>query len=253
MMPRKEEIEDLFRLTPQEVAQITKKNLILLNSSQDFLKYAVSEIISEIQENNRDQKPTVICLPISNDALLSHLSKQLNQIQILLNRCWFVLPCEFINGENGEITRQVRSILIEKLELVRNFDSNHVLIPSKENIDYFDQEIVDLGGIDLFYGCVGDQGKIGLNIPEKGVASSQSRIIHNRDASADGQEGIYVLGMQSILKSRKLRLFIFHDETPSYARKLLRISLLAIPGDDYPVTHIRECDYQILSDDKTLG
>ncbi len=59
--------------------------------------------------------------------------------------------------------------------------------------------------------------------------------------------------MKQILAARRVRLYCRNGTTYDWANTILRIALLGLPGDDYPVTYIRNHDdYIIVSDKETL-
>ena len=62
----------------------------------------------------------------------------------------------------------------------------------------------------------------------------------------------FTLGMRQILGSRRIRLYCRNGCGFDWANTVLRLALFARPGDDYPVTYIRDCDYVITADRETL-
>ncbi|MHA1228327.1 MAG: hypothetical protein ACTSPV_16425, partial [Candidatus Hodarchaeales archaeon] len=65
----------------------------------------------------------------------------------------------------------------------------------------------------------------------------------------------FSLGMTQILRSNKIRLYCISD-CFDWAKTILRIALFCKPGDDYPVTHLRNevysPDWTIITDHQTL-
>jgi hypothetical protein len=59
--------------------------------------------------------------------------------------------------------------------------------------------------------------------------------------------------MKQILESKHIRLYCRNGSPYDWANAILRIALFAQPGDDYPVTYIRNHpDYLIVTDKDTL-
>ena len=62
------------------------------------------------------------------------------------------------------------------------------------------------------------------------------------------------LGMRQILQARRVRLYCRNGMSLDWANTVLRLALLGTPGDDYPVTHLREHpDCAIVTDEDTLA
>ena len=63
----------------------------------------------------------------------------------------------------------------------------------------------------------------------------------------------YTLGMKQILASRRIRLYCRNGCEFDWANTVLRLALFGTPGDDYPVTYIRDTDFTITTDRETLA
>jgi hypothetical protein len=63
----------------------------------------------------------------------------------------------------------------------------------------------------------------------------------------------YTVGMAQILSARRVRLYCRNGIGLDWANTVLRLALFGTPGDDYPVTHIRDRDYVITTDRETLA
>ena len=59
--------------------------------------------------------------------------------------------------------------------------------------------------------------------------------------------------MKQILASQHIRLYCRNGTPFDWANTILRIALFGTPGDDYPVTYIRDRDYVIITDKDTLA
>jgi glucosamine-6-phosphate deaminase len=60
------------------------------------------------------------------------------------------------------------------------------------------------------------------------------------------------LGMRQLLGARRVRLYCRNGLALDWANTILRLALLGQPGDDYPVTHLRDHgDYLIVTDEHT--
>lgn len=59
--------------------------------------------------------------------------------------------------------------------------------------------------------------------------------------------------MREILGARRLQLYCRSDGGLDWAKTVLRLALFGAAGDDFPVTHIRERPYTIVTDAATLA
>jgi hypothetical protein len=59
--------------------------------------------------------------------------------------------------------------------------------------------------------------------------------------------------MKEILGARRIRLYCRNGIDLDWANTILRLALFGEVGDDYPVTHIRNHDYTIVTDEATLA
>ncbi len=58
--------------------------------------------------------------------------------------------------------------------------------------------------------------------------------------------------MRQLLSARRIRLYCRNGIDLDWANTILRIALFGKPGDDYPVTYIRDHrDYAIVTDEDT--
>ena len=63
----------------------------------------------------------------------------------------------------------------------------------------------------------------------------------------------FTLGMKQILSAKRIRLYCRSDIL-DWAKVVLRLALFGEPGDDFPVTYIRNHhDYIIITDEATLA
>jgi hypothetical protein len=61
--------------------------------------------------------------------------------------------------------------------------------------------------------------------------------------------------MQQVLNAKKIRLYCRNDIPGiQWANTVLRLAVFGTPGDDYPVTHIRDhADWKIITDMNTAA
>ena len=167
----------------------------------------------------------------------------------------------------NDFKRVAKTLFLDHVKEV-GVQLNQVFIPNKENIKLLAKTINKVGGIDVCFGGIGIHGHLAFNEPEQGITREGPRIVDLNDytitinairALIGGNlenfpRHAYTLGMRELLNSRKIRLYCRNGAPFDWANTILRIALFGKPGDDYPVTHIRNHpNYTIITDKDTLA
>ena len=142
-----------------------------------------------------------------------------------------------------------------------------MIFPDQANIQKLKSMIEEKGGIDTCYAGLGITGHLAFNEPEPGIDESDPRLVYLNPATitinairshvggnlAGYPRKAYTLGMRQILGAE--RIFIYcRNDIPGldWANTVLRLALFGSPGDDYPVTYIRNRNYTIITTEETL-
>ncbi len=273
-MNRKDEIRQLNQLSPQQVIDAAGKRLVVCENIEDLHQHLAESIFSEIRRNNCAGKPTRLILPVGPTGHYPILARLLNDARTSLENCHFFFMDEYCAEDGATLPRShplsfkgiARSLFLDKIQPDCALDPDQVIFPDGTNIDALPALIRDLGGIDSCYGGIGIHGHIAFNEPEPGVSQLPSRLVRLNDftitinAIRAGVGGnlagfpryAYTIGMKELLAARRIRLYCRNGITLDWANTVLRLALFGAPGDDYPVTHIRDRDYVIVTDRDTL-
>ncbi len=275
MVSRAEEICQLLRMSPDEVRELAGERLVVCADLDSLHRRMADDIADEIQANNRADQPTRLILPVGPTGQYEYLVERIHRDHISLADCWIFFMDEYCT-EFGKVFDAshplsfrwiAEDLFLGKLSNEVGLNRAQVFFPNEENVDTLAQTIADVGGIDTCYGGIGIHGHVAFNEPEAGVKFSTVRKVRLNDftvtinairAQVGGNlEGFpryaYTLGMKEILSSRKIRLYCRNGTDFDWANTVLRLALLGQPGDDYPVTHIRDLDYTIVTDGDTLN
>lgn len=275
MINRKEEVRSLMQLTPKEVIQKAGKNLIVCNDLAELHQRFAEDIAAEIIDNNAKTLSTRLILPIGPTGQYPLLVNIINEKNISLENCWFFFMDEYCN-EEGKVLSETHPLSFKRaaktlfLNHMKEYGLklNQVFIPNQDNINQLAETINKIGGIDCCFGGIGIHGHIAFNEPEQGISEKGSRKVALNEYTITinairAQIGgnlenfpryAYTLGMKEILNSRKIRLYCRNGTAFDWANTILRIALFGTPGDDYPVTHIRNHpNYIIITDEDTLA
>ncbi|MBD3195297.1 MAG: hypothetical protein GF317_09595 [Candidatus Lokiarchaeota archaeon] len=275
MINRCEEVRNLMKLSPQKVIRKAGDTLVVCNDLDILYLRFAEAIVQEIQQNNEREKPSRFIFPIGPTGQYPLLAEFLNTNEIQLDECWFFFMDEYCDKNGFALNRNhplsfkgiADNIFFKLLDDDLGLNMNHVFFPDENNISKLKSIITKVGGIDVCYGGIGIHGHVAFNEPENGVNTSDPRkvalnnftiTINSIRAEVGGNletfpNEAYTLGMNQILKAKKIRLYCRNGTPYDWANTVLRIALLANPGDDYPVTYIRDHpDYAITTDWDTL-
>ena len=275
MINRKTEIRQLLKLSPEEVRVKAGQHLVVCENLDALHKRFAEDIATEIRENNSINKQTRLILPVGPTGQYPILAEIINSERIPLSECWFFFMDENCD-ENGKALErehplsfkgEAQALFLSKLEDTCGLQSDRVIFPDGNNINTLTSKINDLGGIDTCYGGIGIHGHVAFNEPESGVKETGPRRVRLNDftvtinavrSHVGGNlecfpREAYTLGMKQILASKRIRLYCRNGCEFDWANTVLRLALFGTPGDDYPVTYIRDTDFTIITDRETLA
>ena len=270
-MDRKAEIRALLSLTPREVEARAGSRLVVCGDLDALHRRFAEDIAAEIR-TAQNGDPLRLILPVGPTGQYLYLADIINRQGLDLGRCRFFFMDEHC-GEDGKAVQAdhplsfrgtAENLFLNRLDAPPPPD--HVVFPGDDNIGSLAEMIEEAGGIDTCYGGIGIHGHIAYNEPEPGVKDAGPRKVRLNDftvtinavrAHVGGNlEGYprygFTLGMKEILASRRIRLYCRNGCEFDWANTVLRLALFGQPGDDYPVTHIRDRDYTIITDRETV-
>ena len=274
-MDRKREVRRLLAMSPEEVIKKAGDRLRVCQDLDTLHETFARDVADEIKVNNEQGKTTTLILPVGPVGQYPILAEIVAEEAISLADCCFffmdenaddqrkAVPAEHPLSFKGEAKRE----FLDRLPAACGLDPVRVVFPDETNIGQLAGMIGQAGGIDTCYGGIGLHGHIAFNEPEPGVAHSGPRLVKLNDftvtincirAHVGGNlecwpREAYTLGMRQCLDARRLRLFCRNGIALDWANTILRLALFGKPGDDYPVTHIRGCDYLVTTDPDTLA
>lgn len=273
-MNRSEEIRQLIKLSVGEVKKRAGDHLLVLKSSDAIYTFFAEHMINTIQENNEAHKETAIVLPFGPVGQYPYFIEKVNKEKISLASTWFFFMDEYadINGVEvhqdhplsfrGRIFEMFKKIDKELLPGYSKF-----IFPSCDNI-YSLKKMVGEANLCVTYGGIGIHGHIAFNEPEIGIRDTDPRIVQLNDFTVTFNtvwEGIggnienfprkaLTLGMNQLFSAEKMIFFCRNgNKSLEWANTVLRLALLGKPGDDYPVTYLKEHkDWLVVTDEDTI-
>ena len=275
-MNRKEEIRQLLKLTPDEMLKKAQGRLIILKDLDELHQHFAEEIASEIIENNKKGALTRLILPVGPTGQYPILAEIINKKNINLENCYFFFMDEYCD-DNGyalpsehplSFKGEMEHLFFSRLDPKCGLKKERVIFPDHNNIQKLKSMIENVGGIDTCYAGLGIHGHLAFNEPEPNIKDSEPRLVYLNKytitinairAKVGGNlenfpRKAVTLGLKQILSSRRIMIYCRNDIPGiDWANTVLRLALFGEPGDDYPVTYIRDRNYKIITTPETTS
>ena len=272
---RKTEIQRLLQLSPAEVKKQAGERLVVCEDIDQLHRKMAEDIANEIQSNNSNNRPTRLILPVGPTGQYPYLAEMINSKNISLANCWFFYMDEYCDEDGRAVSakhplsfkKEANELFLSRLNASCGLKPERVVFPDEKNVGSLAKTIQDAGGIDTCYGGIGIHGHVAFNEPAENISEAGPRKVLLNDFTVTinavrSQVGgnlecfpryAYTLGMKQILSAKAIRLYCRNGCGFDWANTVLRIALFATPGDDYPVTHIRNHDYCVTTDMETIS
>lgn len=271
---RSEEIGILNRLSVDEIIEMSKEHLIVTDSIDQLHILFAEHMCALIENNNKLNLPTAGVFPFGPVGQYPYFIEMVNKRQISLANTHFFFMDEYADENGIELPQEHNLSFRGKLfEMFKNIDKSllpdfsKIIFPMSSNIDSLKEKISAMH-MNITYGGIGIHGHIAFNEPETGVRNSDPRIVALNDFTVtinsirDNIGGdlenfprkALTLGMNQLFASDTMILFCRNGtDSIAWANTVLRLALLGTPGDDYPVTYLKEHkDWLIVTDRDTL-
>ena len=271
---RKQEIRRLLSMSPEAVMRQAGERLVVCRDVEALYARMADDILHEIQQTAARKQPLRLILPVGPTGQYPLLADRINSEGLSLAHCWFYFMDEYCDENGAALDAEhplsfkgaAQRLFLNRLHPHAKLDSARVIFPDENNIHSLRAQIEAADGIDTCYGGIGIHGHVAFNEPEPGVRSMGCRQVKLNDFTVTinairsqvggNLEGFphraYTLGMEEILAAKQIRLYCRNGSEYDWANTVLRLALFGEPGDDYPVTHIRDRNYVIITDEVTL-
>ena len=273
-MTRQEEVRKLLKMTPAQIQKEAGDQLVICPDIDVLHQHFAESIVAEIKANNARGRRTKLILPVGPVGQYPILAEMVNDERISLKQCWFFMMDEHCD-DNGialppdhplSFRHSFDELFTTRLKRNLMIPAKQLIFPDHLNVQTLQDRIKSVGGIDTTYGGIGIHGHIAYNEPERNVRDSDPRLVYLNDftrtinairaeigGNLEGhpRKGV-TLGMRQLLGAKRIRLYCRNGIALDWANTVLRLALFGVPGDDYPVTYIRDHkDYRIVTDEDT--
>ena len=276
VMNRDREIRTLNRLSIDELIGRADGHLLVVDDIDELHQHLADSILGTVKRNNEKGKRTVLILPYGPTGQYPILCDAINRYEISLANSVIFFMDEYADASGQAVSlshplsfRGQINWLWEKISPKLRPDPENIVFPSESNADLLEEMIERIGPIEVCYGGIGVHGHVAFNEPAVGIRETTVRLVELNDYtvtinSIRSQVGgdlenfprtAWTLGMRQCLGAQKVRLYCRNDVPQlDWANTVLRLALLGEPGDDYPVTWIREHpDWKIITDRNTAA
>jgi glucosamine-6-phosphate deaminase len=273
---RAKELDSIFKLNVDEMVANCEGHLVVKDSLPELYSYLAEEMASEFRKAMDRKGPTAFIMPVGPTQPYKLMAGMINKRRISLKSVWFFFMDEYCDDNDKLISTahplsfrgQIGKLFFDLVDKDLLMPENQRIFPTPENLGKLSGTIESVGGIEVCYGGIGIHGHLAFNEPEPGVRDSDPRILsineftRTVDSARHGLGGNLVkfprraitLGMRQCLGARRVLVMTRNEhEGMDWANTVLRIAALGSPGDDYPVTYLREHSNYIVATDRATA
>jgi glucosamine-6-phosphate deaminase len=269
------ELDRIFKLSVRELVAKSGGHLVVKETLPELYDFLAEEMVAEFQKAMGKEGPTAFIMPVGPTQPYKLMAEKINQRRISLKNCHFFFMDEYCDDNDKLISKthplsfrgQIGGLFFNLVDPKLLMPESQRIFPTPQNLAKLPGMIAKVGGIEVCYGGIGIHGHLAFNEPEPGVRDRDPRILtindftRTLDSTRHGLGGNLVkfprraitLGMRQCLGARRVLVMTRNvHECMDWANTVLRISVLGAPGDDYPVTYLRDHpNYQVATDRAT--
>lgn len=270
---RAEEILRLNALGADQLRDRAGPRLRIVEDVDELHRHFARSIATTIRHGKSAGKPTAMILPWGPVGQYPILGQLIEEQSLSLLNCTLFFMDEYADRSGNAVGpghplsfRGAAERWLGSLDPALRPRPENVVFPDESSAELIDGRIRSLGGVDICFGGVGVHGHLAFNEPHPGVSEAGvrrvalnefTRTINSIRAGVGGDlenfpRAAWTLGMPQCLAARRIEIYCRSDCGLDWAKTILRLAVLGAPGDDYPVTWIRNHpDYLVVTDRKT--
>lgn len=260
-----EDFTKIMTIPVEEIKDWSNVGVRIVENAGILYKEMARSIADVIIKNNKENKNTKIILPVGPTPQYGILAEIINNEKINLEKLWIFFMDEYLDWESRWVPKShpmsfrgyMSKNLFDLIDKSCGLKEEQIIFPNPANLDYNDDKIQELEGIDVCYGGLGYHGHIAFNEPYdtyfrrmtiEQFLNSKTRII---DLNADtfvinslcGIGGdcydlppkAVTLGMKPIMNSKRIEIYCDGGDL-KWQLASLRFALMHPPTLDRPGT-----------------
>jgi len=273
---RAKELDGIFKLNVAELVAKSKGHLVVKESLPELYDYLAEEMVAEFKKAMDRKRPTAFIMPVGPTQPYKLMAEKINKRRINLKNVYFFFMDEYCDDDGNLIPEthplsfrgQIGPLFFNLVDKQLLMPESQRIFPRPEILGKLPAMIEQVGGIEVCYGGIGIHGHLAFNEPGPGVRDTNPRILEINDftrtvdSTRHGLGGNLVkfprkaitLGMKQCLGAKRILVMTRNEhEGMDWANTVLRIAALGAPGDDYPVTYLREHSNYIVATDRATA
>ena len=261
------QLDEWCKYTPDELMSMDNLNADLrVRSTPDKFYRDVADLMAdELIANNAKGVPTKWIIPAGPIDQWEFFIERIHRERISMKNLWIFMMDEYLDWESrpipvdapyGSLRGVMMKNVFSKIDPELICPPEQIIFPDPQNLDYYDNKVQEMGGIDTIWAGIGCKGLIAFceaphsryyRISQEEFKNSKTRIVElNEDtlvALSQRRFGGYydkippkavTVGMKSILSSRRIVCML---RCGSWKQTVLRVMLLCKDTTlEYPVT-----------------
>ncbi|MGD1821768.1 MAG: glucosamine-6-phosphate isomerase [Pleomorphochaeta sp.] len=251
-------MKNYFNLEANELLINNKVPYECFEDSETVFEKMALEMVECIEENNKNNRPTVLIIPVGPVGQYPYFVDIVNKKQLSLKNCYFLNMDEYLDDNkqyidiNNKLSFRgfMEKQVYNKIQSDLTVPPNQRFFPDPQNPESLQNVIDEIGPVDIAFGGIGINGHVAFNEAEDGVAveefsqretrvikiSSETRVanaIGDLNGAIDAMPNYAAtIGMRQILGAKKIRLCLFRE----WQRSVLRQTLFGKVESHFPST-----------------
>lgn len=168
-----DDFQKIMTMPAEEIKNRSNIGVKIVANTNILYKEMARSIADVIIRNNGENKNTKLILPVGPTPQYSILANIINTEKINLQELWIFFMDEYLDWESRWICKShpmsfrgyMEANLFNLIDKSLGLKKEHIVFPDPANLDYGDNMIEKLGGIDACYGGLGYHGHIAFNEP----------------------------------------------------------------------------------------
>ncbi len=168
-----EDLSKLMTIASEEIKNWANVDVKIVDDVNILYNEMARSIADVIVKNNTDKRATKIILPVGPTPQYAILAKIINTEKINLEKVWVFFMDEYLDRECRWVSEDhpmcfrgyMKKNFFDLIDKSLGLDRRQMIFPDPRDLDYNDDKIEELGGIDVCYGGLGYHGHIAFNEP----------------------------------------------------------------------------------------
>ena len=260
-----DEFYKLMTMPDEEFKNWSNVGVRIVDNTEILYKEMARSMADVIIKNNKENKNTKIILPVGPTPQYAILAEIINKERIDLTKLWIFFMDEYLDWESRWIAKShpmsfrgyMETNLFNLIDKTLGLNIEHIVFPDPANLDYNDDLIEKLGGIDTCYGGLGYHGHIAFNEPYDTYFRRMTieQFINSRTRTLDLNSDTFVInsmcgiggncydlppkavtiGMKPIMNAKKIEIYCDGGDL-NWQLASFRLAIMHPPTLDRPAT-----------------